>query len=144
MERNKRRLNDRNFSDETTSTTNKSSSLKSNRTGQIKSCGKGKKSRITKILLAISISFVLLRLPYFIAWCRFSTYKVFHSQPLNKERSNELRQRNEIVDFTVILNLFDYALTGLLYFATGKSYQKNLHAFFCCFCKIFSKICRCK
>lgn len=148
LERNRRKL-EKKFSQDmptTSYSTNKSHSLNSTRhsAAHVGFRRRGKTSRITKIFLAISISFVLLRFPYFIAWCRFSILKVYYSKPYNEKQRNELKIRNEMVDFTVILNLFDYALTGLLYFATGKSFQDNLHACFGVFYTFFGKMFRCK
>jgi len=84
------------------------------------------KMHITKILIIISASFVLLRLPYLIAWCRFVHFKIYNGKPFDEERKKEFRKRNEIVEYAQILNLFNYALTGLLYFVAGNNFRKNL------------------
>jgi hypothetical protein len=84
------------------------------------------KMHITKTLITISASFVLLRLPYLIAWCRFVLFKIYNSKPFDEDQKKELRKRNEIVEYAQILNLFNYALTGLLYFVAGNNFRKNL------------------
>ena len=137
IERNRRNLHQKCFQNDLPTT-----SIKSNQSNQInggsisnKSISSDKKMRITKIFIAISVSFVLLRFPYFIAWCRFSIFKVSKSQQkINQDELRELRWLRIITGYTEILQLFDYAVTGLLYFAIGKSYRQNLHAVIrCCF-----------
>ena len=103
-----------------------------------------KKMRMTKILILISASFVLLRLPYFIAWCRFAIFTVYTKKPFDEEKRNELKMRNEIVDYTEVVNILNYALTGLLYFVAGNSFQKRLRAFFRACYNFLQKIFGCK
>jgi len=103
-----------------------------------------KKMRLTKILITISASFVLLRLPFFIAWCRFILFKFYITKPFNEEQRNELKRRNEMVDYTEILQLINYAVTGLLYFATGKSFRQNVLASLRCCRNFLLKFFRCK
>jgi hypothetical protein len=103
-----------------------------------------KKMRLTKILITISASFVLLRLPFFIAWCRFILFKFYITKPFNEEQRNELKRRNEMVDYTEILQLINYAVTGLLYFATGNSFRQNVLASLRCCSNCLLKFFRCK
>lgn len=94
--------------------------------------GREKNMHITKMLLLISASFVLLNFPYFIAWCRYALFRVYNSKPFNEEQVREIMYRYSLVKLAEILNLLNYAVTGLLYFATGKVYRQNLYAFFRC------------
>jgi len=104
-----------------------------------KTGGRDKNMHITKMLICISASFVLLNFPYFIAWCRYALFRVYNSKPFNEEQAREIMQRYSIVKLAEILNLFNYAVTGLLYFATGKAYRQNLNAFFRCGSKSVKK-----
>ncbi len=88
--------------------------------------------RLTKILITISASFVLLNFPYFIAWCRYAMYRLSINRENGKyytqEEAKHLESLYDMVKITEILNLFNYAFTGILYFASGKIFRKHLHS----------------
>ena len=94
--------------------------------------GNNKNMHITKMLIMISLSFVLFNLPYFVAWCRYAIFRVYNTKPFNQEQAKEIMNLYNVVKLTEILNLLNYAITGVLYFATGKAYRQNLYAFIRC------------
>ncbi len=78
----------------------------------------------TKMLIAISISFLVLNVPYFVTWCVY-TYN----------RSGPLDYRKELyryVKITEIFFLVNYSIAGYLYFASGKMYREHLYAILGC------------
>ena len=91
--------------------------------------GRDKNMHITKMLIMISASFVLLNLPYFVAWCRYALFRIHNAKPFTREQATVLLHLYNIVKLAEILNLFNYAITGILYFATGKIYRDNLYSF---------------
>lgn len=91
-----------------------------------------KSMRNTKILLVISTCFVLLNFPYFIAWFRYAIFRVsLNSQNRNSYTESEVKTLSELYDmvkFTEISNLFNYAFIGVLYFASGKIFRSHLNS----------------
>ena len=83
---------------------------------------------LTRTFVAISASFVIFNLPYFVAWSRYAFFRVNNKEPFSEEQATELLHLYHIMKLTEILNLFNYAITGLLYFATGKTFRDNLWA----------------
>jgi hypothetical protein len=93
--------------------------------------GSGDKNlRVTKMLISISASFVLLNLPYFITWCRYALFRLNNSKPFTPEQTRTIVNLYDAIKITEILNLFNYAITSFLYFATGKIYRENLYSIF--------------
>ena len=88
--------------------------------------------RLTKILITISASFVLLNFPYFIAWCRYALFRLsMHRDQgaiFTLDEAKHLEHLYDMVKLTEILNLFNYAFTGILYFASAKIFRKHLHS----------------
>ncbi len=88
-----------------------------------------KNAKLTRMLVAISLSFVLFHLPYFICWCVFVNFRLNNQmRPLPKEVLNQMIQLYRYLQFSEMLNLFNYSITGLLYFATGKIYRQHLYS----------------
>jgi hypothetical protein len=81
---------------------------------------------IAKMLITISASFVVLNLPYLIA------YTVHALHFLNNSDSELLGYLYEIVKLTRILNLLNYSIAGLLYFASGEVFRVHLYAILGC------------
>jgi hypothetical protein len=92
--------------------------------------GKGdKNAKLTRMLVAISLSFVLFHLPYFICWCVFVNFRLNNQmRPLPKDVLDQMIQLYKYLRLSEILNLFNYSITGLLYFATGKIYRQHLYS----------------
>ena len=82
---------------------------------------------ITKMLITISASFVLLHLPYLIAWSIHATAAL----ELSNDDDADIARFNDIysvVQITELLNLLNYSIAGLLYFASGRMYRQHLYA----------------
>ena len=88
---------------------------------------------ITKMLITISASFVLLNFPYFMAWC-FHTIRSLDTKPNVPliEHYERLGRLKLVVQLTEILILLNYSIAGLLYFASGKMFREHLFALFGC------------
>lgn len=85
-----------------------------------------KKHLTTKMLIAISLSFVILNLPYFISWC-------FHS--INTIGKSDLKYRMMLQNFknvAEVLFLLNHSIAGFLYFVSGKMYQEHVYAILGC------------
>ena len=87
---------------------------------------------IRQIFLLISASFVLLHLPYFVAWCRYAFYRLHAAKPFRRDDVAFVSHLFNIVKLTEMLNLFNYAITGLIYFAAGKNYRDNFYSLLGC------------
>jgi hypothetical protein len=82
-----------------------------------------KSSKLTRMLVAISLSFVLFHLPYFVSWCVFINFRINNlvpGQPLSSHVIKQMVKLFSYVKMGEILNLFNYSISGFLYFATGK------------------------
>lgn len=80
----------------------------------------------TKMLIAISLSFVILNLPYFISWC-------FHS--INVISKSDRKYRMMLSNFMTVaevLFLLNHSIAGFLYFVSGKMYQEHVYAILGC------------
>jgi hypothetical protein len=73
--------------------------------------------RLTKTLVAISVSFLILNFPYFVAWSVYATKLM--------SNSGDSFQYYNYVKYTEILNLFSQSFTCLLYFASGENYRHH-------------------
>jgi len=78
----------------------------------------------TKTLIAISMSFLLLNVPYFVTWCVY-TYNRLSSIEIRKKLYTYLK-------ITEIFFLINYSIAGYLYFASGKMYREHLYAILGC------------
>ena len=141
----------------TTTTTNMSHGASFPRTSSLLSRRQhnmDKNKKITNMLLSISASFVLFNLPYFVAWCIFAKARIAFQQQqqqqqqhsnsngggggggdatqLNLETTRHIAKLFGYVKITEIFNLFNYAVTGFLYFATGKIYRQHLYSMVKC------------
>ncbi len=88
-----------------------------------------KSMRITYILLVISTCFVLLNFPYFISWYNYAMFRV-NLNPRTGYSENEVKTLAKLYDtmkITEILNLFNYAFIGFLYFVSGKIFRSHLN-----------------
>lgn len=85
---------------------------------------------VTKMLVPISSSFVLLQLPYFISWCLLAIQSLKFEEDKSDETRKRLMHYGSIVRLTEILNLLYYSIASLLLFS-GKTYRKHLYALFC-------------
>lgn len=101
--------------------------------------GRDKNSKITTMLLAISVSFVLLNFPYFIAWCNNAYTRIYRknetqnmTSPTNLTNSRQNNSPLTFLKITEVLNLLNYAINGFLYFSTGKLYREHLFYLFRC------------
>nr|QVK45776.1 G protein-coupled receptor [Proales similis] len=86
--------------------------------------------RVTKMLVAISASFVLFNLPYFIIWCVHADTRTRPGGLLTAELVHRLKVISAYLQLAEILNLVNYSMICFLYFATGKLYRKHLRALF--------------
>ena len=90
-----------------------------------------KSMRLTKILITISTSFVLLNFPYFIAWLRYALFRVNINRGLSyidDEQIKKLSDLYDMVKITEIFNLFNYAFIGFLYFVSGRIFRNHLNS----------------
>ena len=92
---------------------------------KITGVGSKKNMSSTKMFITISASFVLLNLPYFVAWCRYALYRLNRAKPYNRQEIKQMVDLYDGVKITEILILFYYAFSSFLYFATGKIYREN-------------------
>jgi hypothetical protein len=95
---------------------------------------KDKNLRVTKMLFAISASFMLLNFPHFIAWTRYALYRLANHGQMD---TNELVRATtaylyNIIKLTETLSILNYSITSLLYFASGKIYRDHLYSMFDC------------
>lgn len=89
--------------------------------------------KITKMFISISASFVLLNLPYFISWCIYANFRIQNQHRYEDTKvKEEIKSLYKYVKLSEILNLLNYSLAGLLYFATGKFYRQHLFKIFTC------------
>jgi hypothetical protein len=72
----------------------------------------------TRMFITISASFVLLNLPYFVAWCRYAVYRLNRAKPYNRQEIKQMVYLYDGVKITEILILFYYAFSSFLYFST--------------------------
>lgn len=85
---------------------------------------------VTKMLVPISSSFVLLQLPYFISWCFLAESRLNYEDYKLEKYKHLMNYYNNVVRLTEILNLSYYSIASFLLFS-GKTYRKHLYALFC-------------
>jgi hypothetical protein len=79
---------------------------------------------VTKMLLMISSSFVMLQLPYFITWCYYVNNQLRPTNKIDRKFYTQLLMISEIP------YIIYYSIASLLLFS-GKQYRKHLYALFC-------------
>ena len=80
---------------------------------------------ITKMLITISVSFIILHFPYLITYAINASYILQQPDKMPKEL-------NRILQLTEILNMLNYSIAGFLYFVSGRIFRENLYAMFKC------------
>lgn len=80
------------------------------------------------MLITISATFVLLHLPYLIAYSIHASFQLRKTK-LDPRIQSDLK---DIVKLTEILNILNYSIAGFLYFASGKVFREHLYAIFGC------------
>jgi hypothetical protein len=95
---------------------------------------KDKNLRVTKMLFTISASFMLLNFPHFISWTRYALYRLANHAEMDTNESVRVRTAYlyNIIKITETLNILNYSITSLLYFASGKIYRDHLYSMFEC------------
>jgi ATP-dependent Zn protease len=83
----------------------------------------------TNMLVAISMSWLILNLPYFIVWCIFTLHIMIKAENIEPAFLYQLSQIKTITEMFVLMN---YSMAGLLYFVSGKMYREHLYAILGC------------
>jgi hypothetical protein len=82
--------------------------------------------KVTRMLVVMSLSFAILNLPYFFAWCIFY-YKIAINASITYTSLNNLFGALNIAEIFYVIN---YGIHFFLYCASGKQFREQLKASF--------------